>query len=270
MKNIVSELDNKSYKVLEASDLHQFYEESRGLVPLDLNTYQLVDGSVYDVKKYLKDVDNYCEDRIAEEGDTLDMLVSLVPASHEVQDYMRIQSKSFELLRTVPLSNLMLSESQYNAWCKEFTEELQAELSGNPVESAAKETEKSAEKSEWAMFPMSKSLVKPVKNQQGVVSASIGLNHEHGQYGRMFFSEKQLKSSRENENLAFLPLLMDGSYKVVFGNSKDDRRVETMTGKQIVESNQVYQKEKQEQRIADLESMENRIREPENEVSLEK
>lgn len=43
-----------------------------------------------------------------------------------------------------------------------------------------------------------------------------------------------------------------------------------MTGKQIVESNQVYQKEKQEQRIADLESMENRIREPENEVSLEK
>ena len=49
MKNIVSELDNKSYKVLEASDLHQFYEESRGLVPLDLNTYQLVDGSVYAV-----------------------------------------------------------------------------------------------------------------------------------------------------------------------------------------------------------------------------
>lgn len=46
--------------------------------------------------------------------------------------------------------------------------------------------------------------------------------------------------------------------------------METMTGKQIVESNQVYQKEKQEQRIADLESMENRIREPENEVSLEK
>lgn len=257
MKQMVSALDNKSYQVIEASDLYSFYEQSKDIVPLDLNDYWFADGSGYNVKKYLNDVDDYCEDRITQEGDTLDMLVSLTPVSHETQEYMRVQSNMFELRKTVPYmkgandslvwtSKVPLSEFQYRDWYQDFGKALQTELSGSPV----KAVEKESEMSEWAMLLMSTSLVKPVKNQPGIVSANIGFNNEHGQYGRMFFSDTSLKASREHENVAFLPLRTDGSYKVVCGNSKEDRHVETMTGKQIIERNQEYQKEQRASRAS--------------------
>lgn len=53
---------------------------------------------------------------------------------------------------------------------------------------------------------------------------------------------------------------MDKLYQVVFGTSKDDRRVEMMTGKEILDSNRVYLNEKRGNRQQGLSALTDGIR----------
>lgn len=121
-----------------------------------------------------------------------------------------------------------------NMMVKEAKSVVQSEQT-NPVDTQSR-------KSNVSMLPLAKSLLQPVKNQQGMKTASIGLDCEHGKYGCMFFPESALKQSKTNSNMVYLPMTSDKEYKVSFGN-KDNHHVEMMTGADIVAANAGYKKQ---------------------------
>ena len=297
MQKIVSDFNQKEYNVSDASDFVKIKDFAKEKLQKDLDErlqkrYEESSGGFlrYDFCEYLaEDVLKEIKERTSELSyddvqkgtDVARDFLDNMPTCESYADDRYWGSYDDDFYREYngfgSLPNPVLSDEQYNQWEQSFEDDINKLMGIESNKQQDKTSEKSDNTKEVAeakntsntkrvMLPISKSLIKTVKNKPDVKHESIGLNSEHGEFGRMFFPEKVLKNSKTNPNVAYLPMNADKQYRVTFGNSKDNQETVMMTGKEIADANHSYMKAQRESRI---ENLENKCKDAEIENSAE-
>ena len=300
MQKIVSELNQNEYNVSDVSDFMKIKDFAKEKLQKDLDERLQKPYEAFDAYKkcayskyFVEDVLEEMKERTSELSyddvqkgtdmarDFLDnMPVSLsdaVDAFYAADEDMCDRDDTYREYGGGSLPNPVLSDREYDEWEQNFANDMNKALGIESDKQQDKTSEKSDDTKDVAetkstsntksvMLPISKSLIKTVKNKPDVKHASIGLNSEHGEFGRMFFPEKVLKNSKTNPNIAYLPMNADKPYRVTFGNSRDNQETVMMTGKEIADANHSYMKAQRESRI---ENLENKCKDAEMENSAE-